>query len=335
MSSSGHNDKREPRQSQESLAKPQRRGIPQLTGYFTGIPNEILEATAQTPLSDHESRCIHFLWRKTYGYVNPDADDGERKEVDVISHTQWAEGTGIRRRHVDRVLTRLTKRNIITKQIVYRGTKRFILWGFQKRYKEWLSPKQVTLQSQLSPKQVTDEVSPKQVTDKAELSPKQVTSPIQLSPKQGRVSPKQVTISSPKQVHTKERKETPTKERGAPTTTELKMLEILKEFKGWRYGQADDLAWLRDFTQEFPDFNLSELKAARDYYSGKPPPKHKGVWKNRFRHWMQKKLEFEHREPQGPRGKPFEQYMREQEEWASPGGADKYIKGKYGHMVRR
>jgi phage replication O-like protein O len=285
-------------------------GIPQLEDGFTRIANEILEAIARTPLSDYESRCVHFLWRKTYGWQNP---DGQSKKVDVISHTQWAEGTDIPRWHIDRVLTRLAKRKIITKQEIYRGARRIILWGFKKRYKEWLSPKQVTLQSQLSPNQVTGEVSPKEVTDKAELSPKQVTSPIQLSPIQGRVSPKQVTISSPKQVHTKDNKDTPTKERGAPTTTELKMLEILRELKGWRYGQADDLAWLRDFRQEFPDFDLSQLRAARDYYSGKPPPKHKGGWKNRFRNWMLKKREFKRKEHPGPRGKSFEQFMKEQE----------------------
>ena len=194
-------------------------GIPQLEDGFTRIANEILEAIARTPLSDYESRCVHFLWRKTYGWQNP---DGQSKKVDVISHTQWAEGTDIPRWHIDRVLTRLAKRRIITKQEVYRGTRRVILWGFQKRYKEWLSPKQVTLQSQLSPNQVIGEVSPKEVTDKAELSPKQVTSPIQLSPIQGRVSPKQVMISSPKQVHTKDNKDIPTKDKGVVSTPPIK-----------------------------------------------------------------------------------------------------------------
>lgn len=279
MDSSVDKDTQETKHSQASSPKPQRTGIPPLTGYFTGIPNEILEAIAQTRLSDYESRCIHFLWRKTYGYVNPDADDGERKEVDVISHTQWAEGTGMPRRHVDRVLTRLTKRNIITKQTVYRGTKRVILWGFQKRYKEWVSPKQVI-----------GGVSPKEVIDKAELSPKQVTSPIQLSPIQGRVSPKQVTISSPKQVHTKERKETPTKEL-LPRDKEI--LKLLKGLRGWSYKEEEDIAWLQEFTSDYPGFSVAQAKACRDYYSGRAPPKHKGVWKNRFRNWMIKEREFE------------------------------------------
>lgn len=80
----------------------------------------------------------------------------------------------------------------------------------------------------------------------------------------------------------------------APATTkESEILNILRELKGWRYDQGEDLAWLRDFTQEFPDFDLSEVRAARDYYSGKPVPKHKGEWKNRCRNWMRKKPEFE------------------------------------------
>ena len=103
------------------------------------------------------------------------------------------------------------------------------------------------------------------------------------------------------------------KQRGPPTD-ELKILNILRELKGWRYTEADDLAWLRDFSQEFPDFDLADLRAARDYYSGRTPPKHKGGWKNRLRNWMRNKAEFERKEKPGPRGKSFTQYMREQEE---------------------
>jgi len=78
-----------------------------------------------------------------------------------------------------------------------------------------------------------------------------------------------------------------------PTTNESEIFNILRELKGWRYDKTDDLTWLRDFTQEFPGFNLSHLRAARDYYSGWSSPKHKGVWKNRFRNWMIKDQEYE------------------------------------------
>jgi len=194
-------------------------GIPQLEDGFTRIANEILEAIARTPLSDYESRCIHLLWRKTYGWQNP---SGESKKVDVISHTQWAKGTGIPRRHVDRVLTRLTKRNVIMKEVIYRGAKRIILWGFQKRYKEWLSPEQVMPRIQPSPKEVTDGVSPTQVIGEVKVSPKEVTSRVQTSPIQGRLSPKQVTQLSPKEVQTKDNKDTPTKDIGTENTPPTK-----------------------------------------------------------------------------------------------------------------
>ncbi len=104
------------------------------------------------------------------------------------------------------------------------------------------------------------------------------------------------------------------KKQGGPTTDESRILDILRESKGWRYDEADDLAWLRDFTQEFPDFNLGQLKLVRDYYAGKPMPKHKGAWRKRLRNWMRKKREFERKEQPGPRGKSFEQYIKEQEE---------------------
>ena len=90
------------------------------------------------------------------------------------------------------------------------------------------------------------------------------------------------------------------------------IIKCLGKLSNWQPSD-DDLHWLRDFTQEFPDFDLSQLRAARDYYSGTGLPKHKGGWKNRLRNWMLRKQEFERKEKR-PRGKSFEQYMAEQEE---------------------
>jgi len=78
-----------------------------------------------------------------------------------------------------------------------------------------------------------------------------------------------------------------------PTTADEK--EIIKRFiplRGWQ-ADEDDVHWLQGLRSEFPGFTLSEFKACVDYYSGRAPPKHKGVWKNRFRNWMIKKREFE------------------------------------------
>jgi len=331
---------------QESLAKPQRRGIPQLEDGFSRIANEILEAMARTPFSDYESRCVHFLWRKTYGWQNP---NGESKKVDVISHTQWAEGTSIPRRHVGRVLNRLTKRNIITKQVIYRGPRRVILWGFQKRYKEWLSPKevidkaelsprQVTSPIQLSPKQVTDEVSPKEVIDKAELSPRQVTSPIQLSPIQGRVSPKQVTISSPKQVHTKDNKDTPTKDKGVETTPPIKtrtkskphqieagiFLDLVEEREDTKIiNRGKAIKAIRAILSKYPETTPEELYRCfawlRDndsFLHNKEPPAIISFMPDKFPAWLAGKLQgiggerYGHQPGKGVRPKPQQERRR-------------------------
>ena len=72
---------------------------------------------------------------------------------------------------------------------------------------------------------------------------------------------------------------------------EKEIIGCLSKLDGWQ-AEADDTAWLREFRDEFP-FTIADLKACIDYHSGKPPPKHKGIWKNRFRNWMVKKGEFE------------------------------------------
>ncbi len=72
------------------------------------------------------------------------------------------------------------------------------------------------------------------------------------------------------------------------TAKESELLRFLETLEGWRFRSADDLIWLREFCQDWPDFNLSLAKACRDWHSGRAlSAKHKGVWKNRFRNWME------------------------------------------------
>jgi len=127
------------------------------------------------------------------------------------------------------------------------------------------------------------------------------------------VPPNQVISRSGNQVISKPEPEAVV---APPTTADEK--EIIKRFnqlKGWQ-ADEDDVLWLQGLRSEFPGFTLAEFKACVDYHSGKPLPKHKGIWKNRFRNWMIKKQEFV-----GRGGKEED--------------VDKYVKGKYGHMVQR
>ncbi len=100
-----------------------------------------------------------------------------------------------------------------------------------------------------------------------------------------------------------------------PTPAENELLEFLSSLKNWKFDKADDLSWLREFRQDWPDFDMSLAKACRDFHSGRAPPKHKGIWKTRLRHWMEierKRQEErhdrhgEHKQHTKPDTKPYE-----------------------------
>jgi len=74
-------------------------------GYYTRMPNSVVEMLAKIKLKVYEYKILFFIARKTYGY------DG--KEWDRISYTQFEKSTGIKRRHVGRTLKELEEKNII------------------------------------------------------------------------------------------------------------------------------------------------------------------------------------------------------------------------------
>lgn len=85
------------------------------------------------------------------------------------------------------------------------------------------------------------------------------------------------------------------------TAEESELLGFLETLEGWR-SSSDDIAWLREFRPEWPDFALALAKACRDYHSGRVQPKHKGVWKNRFREWMKHEKQYAERGAVGSPG---------------------------------
>lgn len=96
---------------------------------FSGMPNEILEAICHLPLTDYESRCVHLLWRKTYGW---------QKHEDVIAYSQWSSGTGIDRRQVRRTLATLVSRQVINKKkFTLPGKNALLVWSFQGDWTRW------------------------------------------------------------------------------------------------------------------------------------------------------------------------------------------------------
>jgi len=97
-------------------------------GNFTRIHNTILEQIALGKFNVSEYKCLLFLLRKTYGY---------QKKQDAISLNQWAEGTGIDKRHVKPVLDRLIERKVIIRMGGAIGRGHSASYGFNKYFEQW------------------------------------------------------------------------------------------------------------------------------------------------------------------------------------------------------
>lgn len=67
----------------------------------------------QINLSPYETRVLLAIWRKTYGFRDPNS--GRRKKSDRIPLYQLGQMTGLDRRHVGRAIQALRKKAIISR----------------------------------------------------------------------------------------------------------------------------------------------------------------------------------------------------------------------------
>jgi phage replication O-like protein O len=97
---------------------------------FVSYPITIQEALHTTNLSANESKILHFIIRKTFGW---------QKRTDQISQRQIEAHTGIDRRTVRKVLQRLkTRRIIVNEPYVKGGRHRAATLGVNPNVNKWL-----------------------------------------------------------------------------------------------------------------------------------------------------------------------------------------------------
>lgn len=97
---------------------------PQAENGYTAIANEIAEAFFTLQLSGNEWRVLWVIIRQTYGW---------KKKTERISISTFERKTGLKRRHIFRLLKNLIERNIITKN----DTTFITTYGFQKDYSKY------------------------------------------------------------------------------------------------------------------------------------------------------------------------------------------------------
>jgi len=118
-------------------------------GEFTRVHNAIFDALSKARLSGAEFRCVLFLFRKTYGW---------NKKEDIISLSQWAEGTDSKRQHVLKPLKSLIEKKIIYKRL---DKGQIPTYGFNKYIEQWIG---IESDAERGNRFNKNEVLPKQVT---------------------------------------------------------------------------------------------------------------------------------------------------------------------------
>ncbi|MBT2735166.1 replication protein [Bacillus sp. ISL-7] len=99
---------------------------PQTKNGYTQVANEILENISKTDLNGTQMRIVLVIWRYTYGF---------RRKQHELSLAFLSEAIDTRKSHVDRELTALIDRKIVS--VVGVGSRRGRVLSFNKNYEEW------------------------------------------------------------------------------------------------------------------------------------------------------------------------------------------------------
>jgi len=270
MSISQNNSTKAEGRSQESSAEPHPKD-----GHLR-MPNNLVERLAKLRLTGTQWQILWGVWRHTLCWQQH-GDWGNRPYP--ISIDDLVDDTAINEYQLKRGMSDLVEMNIILRDNTPGGRHHKAVTAFNLDPSTWKVPLKSSEIATLTGAEAQEKGSKFAPPFRAKMLP---------------FPGKNATLSEAKPKLLNKHLNKTAKEDGvAPTTEESKILTIIKELRGWRYREGEDIAWLREFMSDYSEFSLAEVKACRDYYSGRVPPKHKGVWKNRFRNWMLKEREFE------------------------------------------
>ena len=79
---------------------------PQKENGYTPIANELMDALSKYRIPGEQMQCLIFIIRKTYGF---------NKKDDMISNSQFVDGTGLKKGNVSRALKSLVEKRVVIK----------------------------------------------------------------------------------------------------------------------------------------------------------------------------------------------------------------------------
>ncbi len=244
-------------------------------GGYRQINSALFQALIRAGFSAPEYKVILFVFDKTNGWG---------KTQDSIALSQFAEGTGLDRSYCHHVIKDLEERHIIVTQRSGKGRGQRNAYMVNPHWDTWNIPNLPELGSTA---QQIDMISEQHSTKPDEIvSPTQQTNVnVEQIPGNAESHSAEMLSPTPPQYKDLEKKiinTTTSKGEGAE-----ELLDILGRLPGWRIEEEDDARWLAEISGDYVEFSALKIKECRDYFSGKPVPKHKGIWKNRLRQWMQ------------------------------------------------
>ena len=112
---------------------------PQKENGYTPIANELMDALSKYRIPGEQMQCLIFIIRKTYGF---------NKKDDMISNSQFVDGTGLKKGNVSRALKSLVEKRVVIKS----DNRRIPTYRFNKNYLMWclLSKKQPVIKKATS-----------------------------------------------------------------------------------------------------------------------------------------------------------------------------------------
>jgi hypothetical protein len=250
-----------------------------------------LEAIPLAQLSGLEIRCILHLWRETYGRLSRDGVRPKDKELSLVD---WVKHTGGERSRVSRALTCLVDWHVLIRESL--GTGKGYIYRMNTHISEW--------SDEILDKAKLAEILRVEITTTVENRTTVEIRPTVVQIDTATVEKQTTPVASNSGTLNKGYKERSTTSPTAEGNAHLQVdnfLEILPRVSGWDFDKVADSLWLADFIGDFPETQLSEIRACTDFYSSKEQVD-KGVWKTRLRRWMKREREW-HKEKGARNGK--------------------------------
>ena len=251
---------------------------------YIKIAHSVQEQMMVSQFTEQQRRILDLIYRLSLACGKTTAYIPRQKDFELV---------GVREFHVKAHLDALVRDKVISREGSY--------YGFNLNFNEW----RVSRAFNYSPEKIQELVHLNlSMPDQSQLTenvsnPAKLTESVSQNDTENYVLRKSAvpSVASPKDSIPQTIKENVYKSNSVIVEG---LLEIFSRLSGWGFDKVADSLWAADFLGDYPETQLSEIKACTEYHSKSPADK--GAWKCRMRRWMKNEREW-HKEKGDGNGK--------------------------------